>query len=296
MKDIIEAFAPVGCEERIRELLKKRLKGKADELVADNMGNLIAKVGNGGLCIECGMDSAGVMIVSTDALTARLAPVGKVKVKDVLERRIVFESGACGVVCCDEDKEAENAKFSDLYISFDGQTAGIGDFGVIESEFAEDDCAYSAYGLKERIALAALCRAVDSVAEINNVTLLFSAQKRFGGKGLRTFFGANSFDKVITIDGWDGDGCAIIAKDEHAVANLCLRKELEKLAVENGIDAETAVTDEDFYMNFINITCGDPCAAIGIPAVCEQGEPDRVAKCDFDTAVNLLISILKEVA
>lgn len=296
MKDIIEAFSPVGCEERMREFLKNRLKGKFDEIVTDNMGNLIAKAGNGGLCIECGMDSVGVMVVSTDDLTARFASVGNIKVKDVLERRIVFENGACGVVCCDEDKDSEAAKLSDLYISFDEQTAEIGDFGVIEPEFTEDECAYTAYGLKGRIALAALCRAVNSVEEINNATLLFSAQKRFGGKGLRAFFGVNNFDKVITLDGWKGDGCAIVAKDEHVVSNPFLRKELEQMVIDNDIDVQTVVTDENFCMNFINITCGDPCAAIGIPAVCEQGELDRVAKCDFDTAVKMLVGILKEVA
>lgn len=296
MKDIIEAFSPVGCEERIRELLKNRLKGKFDELVTDNMGNLIAKAGNGGLCIECGMDSVGVMVVSLDDLTARFASVGNVRVKDVLERKVVFENGACGVVHCDEDKEPEAAKLSDLYISFDEKTAEIGDFGVVDPEFAEDECAYAAYGLKGRIALAALCRAVDSVEEINNVTLLFSAQKRFGGKGIRAFFGAENFEKVITIDGWNGDGCVIVAKDEHVVSDPFLRKELEQLAIDKDIDVQAVVADENFYMNFINITCGDPCAAIGIPAVCEQGEPDRVARCDFDTAVKMLVCILKEVA
>ncbi len=295
MKDIIEVFSPVGCEEKIRELLKNRLRGKFDEIVVDNMGNLIAKAGNGSLCVECGMDTVGVMVVSTDDLTARFAPVGSVKAKDVLERRIVFENGVCGVVCCDEGKDSEDAKLSDLYIKFEEQTANIGDFGVVDPEFAEDDCAYVAYGLKGRIALAAVCEAVDFVEEMNDVTLLFSAQKRFGGKGLRAFFGANSFEKVITVDGWNGDGCVIVAKDEHVVANPFLRKDLEKLVVDNGIDAETVVTDENFYMNFISITCGDPCVAVGVPAVCEPGEPDRVGKTDFDTAVKLLVGILKGV-
>ncbi|MBQ7097574.1 MAG: hypothetical protein IJN96_05810 [Clostridia bacterium] len=294
MKDIIEVFSPVGCEEGIREILKNQLRCRFDEIVVDNMGNLIARVGNGSLCIECGMDSVGVMVVSADDSEARFASVGSVKAKDVFEKRIVFGNGACGLVCCDDGKDSENAKVSDLYIKFEGQTANIGDFGMVAPEYSEEDCAYVAYGLKNRVALAAVFEAVESVEELNNVTLLFSAQKRFGGKGLRAFFGANNFDRVITVDGWSGDGCVIVAKDEHVVSNPCLRKELEKVVADKDIDVETVVTDENFYMNFITIACGDPCAAIGVPVVSEHGEPDRVGKADFDTAVKLLAGILKE--
>ena len=64
MRDIVETLAPSGEEGALREILKQKLRGKFDEIRIDNMGNLIARSGNNSLCIECGMDGIGVMVVS----------------------------------------------------------------------------------------------------------------------------------------------------------------------------------------------------------------------------------------
>lgn len=293
MKELINAFAPSGCESQLRELLTKRLKGKFDQIRKDNMGNLIASVGDGGLCVECGMDTQGIMVVSVLENEVRFAPVGKVAVRDILERKVSFENGACGKVFCDEATDDEKAKLSDLYIELESGSVEVGEFGTVDAGFSEDEYGYNGYGLSERIGLAAVCKAVENISEPENLTVLFSAQKRLGARGARGFFGNGNFEKIITVDGCSEDGCVIVAKDEKMVAEPELRRRLEKIAEEAELDVETVVCDENFSMDQVYVSCGDPCAAMGINVICEEGEPDRVSKADFDTAVKFIEEILK---
>ena len=294
MKEIFEVFAPSGSEEAMVELLKKRFSGMFDRFEVDNMGNLSAVSGEGSLCIECGMDSVGVMITAREDNCARFAPVGGVKVCDVLGRTMIFGDGSRGKVCCDEGKDQKDAKLSDLFIEFKEIYPPIGDFGVIEPEYNEEDCAVTGYGIQNRIGLAAVCKAIEETRDLGDVTVLFSAQKRLGARGLTAYFRVHSFDAVITVDKSGDDGCTIVAKDERAVADRDLRMRLEKIAEEKDIFAETVVSDSNFCMENISVSCGDPCIAIGISVLTGEGEPERVSRSDFGGAVKLLAEIMKE--
>lgn len=293
MKNIIEAFAPSGEEKDLRELLGKKFRGLFDTFATDSMGNLIAQSGKGGLCIECGMDSQGVMVVSKDEFGVRFASVGDLKAKDIVGRNIIFASGASGKVLCDEYKDAETAKISDLYIKMDASDVEIGDFGGFSAEFEEEECAYSSYGLGNRIGIAAVCKALENVEELSDVTVLFSSQKRLGGRGLCAFFRVNSFERIVTVDKCKDDGCTIIAKDERAVSNSRLRGVLESIADKRDVLAETVVSDENFFLEQISISCGDPCVALGIGVLCDEGKKERVNKIDFEGAVSLITELLK---
>lgn len=293
IKDIIEAFSPSGNEENIREILKKRLRGVFDEISTDNMGNLVAKSGDGGgLCIECGMDSCGVMIVSKDENRAYFAAVGAVKPKELAKRTIVFANGQTGVVRLDDEADLKKAKLSDLYIETETNGLSIGDFGAVAAEFSEEEGGYTGWGLKNRIALAAVCEALEGLENAKNVTVLFSAQKRLGGRGLRAFFGANSFEQIITIDGCRDDGCVIVAKDVKVATERSLRLKLEEIAEKGKIAAQTVVSEENFFLEQLRAE-GNLCGAVGISVICEEGEKQRVNKSDFLDAVRLIAGILE---
>lgn len=291
IKDIFETFSPSGNEECIRELLKQQLHGIFEKIETDNLGNLIAVSGNGGLCIECGMDCWGIMVVSKTDTRVYFSSVGGAKPAQFADRTIIFCNGSKGTVKHDEELDLKSAKISELYIEMDAANISIGDFGMVDSEFSEDECGFSGYGLKNRIGLAAVCGALKSVGEVENVTVLFSAQKRLGARGIRAFFGEHRFNKVITVDACSNDGCSVIAKDSRAVASVGIRSELEKIVAENDLDAGTVVCDDDFYMEQILIS-DNLCGGVGISVLCEDGEPQRVNKTDFDTAVKLLTEVL----
>ncbi len=291
LKELFEVFSPSGNEECIRELLKNHFGSIFEKIETDNLGNLIASSGDGGLCIECGMDSSGIMIVSKTDSRIYFASVGGIKPADLADRTIVFDNGNKGIVKYNEELDLKSAKVSDLYIETDTLDISIGDFGAVVAEFDEDESSFSGYGLKNRVGLAAVCQTIKSVGEIKNVTVLFSAQKRLGARGICAFFGAHNFDRVITVDACDNDGCSVIAKDSRTVASVDIRKDLEKIVDENNLDAETAVCEDDFYIEQILIT-DNLCGAVGISVLCENDEPQRVNKTDFDTAVKLLTAVL----
>lgn len=293
MRDIVEAFAPSGEEGALREILKQKLRGKFDEFRTDNMGNLIARSGDGRLCIECGMDSIGVMVVSKESHRVKFSPVGQMKAKEIIGRKVTFVNGVSGEICCDEEKKVDDAKLSDLYINMDETTVDIGDFGGFEMEYEEEECAYCGYGLGSRIGLAAVCKAIEQTEDIENVTVLFSSQKCLGARGLQAFFGANSFQRIVVVDGCSDDGCTIIAKDARSVSNRNLRMTLENIAEKREVLADTVVSEHNFNLEKISTSCGDPCAAIGICVDGGKGEKERVSKFDFDMAVGFLTGLLK---
>lgn len=294
IKEIFNTFSPSGNEELIRELLMQQLHGVFERIETDNIGNLIAVSGNGGLCIECGMDSTGIMVVSKTDTRVYFASVGAIKPTELADKKIVFGNGSTGVVKYDEELDLKSAKISDLYIEMDTSNMNIGDFGAVVPEFDEDECSFSGYGLKNRIGLAVVCSALKSVGEVKDTTVLFSAQKRLGGRGIRAFFGEHRFDRVITVDGCGDGGCLIIAKDARAVASYNVRSELEKIVLENELGAETAVSDENFFIEQILVSGGTACGAVGVSVLCDNNEPQRVNKTDFSAAVKLLTAVLKK--
>lgn len=293
MKELFEAFSPSGNEECMRELLERRLKGIFDRMETDNLGNLIASSGNDGICIECGMDSPGIMVVSKTDTRVYFASVGGIKPAELAERTVVFGNGNTGTVKYDETLDIKSAKVSDLYIEMDNPNINIGDFGTVVTEFAEDENGLCGYGLKSRIGLAVVCSALKAVDKTENVTVVFSAQKRLGARGIRAYFNTHSFDRVITVDSCSNDGCSIIAKDAKAVASVGIRKELEKIVAENDLDAKTVVCEDGFYIEQFLIS-DNLCGAVGVPVLCKEDEQQGVNKSDFDTAVKLLTAVLKD--
>ena len=294
IKDLTETFSPSGCEERIVKYLISRLSNVCDEIKTDNFGNLIAtRQGRGeNLCFECGMDSRGVMVVAKDTEKVYFAAVGNIKPENIVDKEIVFANGDGGSVK-DDGENIKDAKISDLYIEMDTNGVNTGDFGVIKSEFCEDAEAFSAYGLSERIGVASVCEALSRLDRECGFTVLFSAQKRLGGRGIRAFFGANTFDAVITVDGCKencDNGGLLIVKDAKAVAPRELRNKVDDVIAENNIHITPAVSETNFFMETISVSGeGNHCIGIGVPVQGEDKEKQIVKKADFDAVVELLV-------
>ena len=72
MKELIrrltETFSPSGCEEAIRETIRKEVRGEADEIHVDALGNLVVRKGRGGkkVMVAAHMDEIGLMATHVD--------------------------------------------------------------------------------------------------------------------------------------------------------------------------------------------------------------------------------------
>lgn len=294
IKDLTEIFSPSGYEESITRYIIRQLSEVCDEIKTDNFGNLIAtRQGRGeNLCFECGMDSRGIMVVAKEDEKVYFAAVGDIKPETIVDKEIVFANGGGGKVKCDGEN-IKDAKISDLYIEMDTSDVNIGDFGVIKADFNEDADSFSAYGLSDRIGVAVVCQAVKKLDKGCGFTILFSAQKRLGGRGIRAFLGANNFDTVITVDGskdkCDGGGLLIV-KDAKAVAPRELRNKIEDVITNNNLPITPVVSETNFFMETISVSGeGNHCIGIGVPVQGEDKEKQIVKKADFDAVVELLV-------
>lgn len=303
INELIDIFSPSGREGEIRELIRDELAHLGGEIFTDNTGNLIFhKSGNGSkLCIECGMDSRGVMAVSAEDGKVCFAGVGGVTAGYLIGKRVTFENRSCGIVRYD-GKNTDDAKITELYLETDGNDIKVGDFGAVDSCFFETDKKIYGNGLSDRIGAAAVIEALKTGNCNCDLYVAFTAQKRLGARGIRSFFGAETseFDYVVTVDGCNcksgikpGCGCVLIAKDKGAVADAALRKQLEEKASGHGIKYQTAVSDENFYMAAINHAgIGSVCAAIGVPAAHKGDSLESVEKSDYAEAVKLISAFI----
>ncbi len=290
IEKILNAFSPSGYEDEVRRILIESLKDKFDEICIDSLGNVIAKKGeNPKLLIECGMDTAGIMITDNSSGKLCFSVFGGLKTKDLMGKNVIFRNGSFGEVKCDSEK-SDDAKISDLYIALDTSEISVGDFGILKPELDETEDCYLGYGLKNKVGLLTVYQAV--LETDGDFALLFSAQKRIGGKGTKAFLSDNSFEHAISVDGFcdkKTDGAVIIAKDSTAVASVNFRKDLEDVAASQKIDARTAVLDENFFgSSFLTSGKGVDWTAIGISAKAEEDGKDKILKKDLENAVRVL--------
>ncbi len=296
IEKIANAFSPSGNEDEMRQILFESLNGRFDEICIDSLGNVIAKKGEAPkLLIECGMDTAGIMITDNSDGKLYFSAFGGLKAKDLIGKNIVFGNGSFGEVKYDGE-ESDDVKISDLYIAIDNEEITVGDFGVLKTEFYEDDDGYLGYGLKNKVGLLAVCQA--TLEADGDFAVLFSAQKRIGGKGIKAFLSDNSFECAISVDGFydkETDGTAIIAKDSTGVATVDFRKALEAVAISQKIDVKTAVLDENFFgSSFLTSGQGIDWTAIGISTDTQEDGRDKILKKDLKNATRLLKSAIEK--
>lgn len=299
---LFEMLSPSGAEDKIRNFITKQISDIFDSVTVDNIGNLIVhKEGNGKkICIECGMDNCGIMIVSVEPGKAFFSGVGQLSPSYLVDKRIIMNNSNWGIVRYNGENPS-TAKLSELYLEIDTEDIKIGDFGIVYPDFIETDCDFFANGLSDILPAAAVISAVTSANIGVDLTVVFSSQKALGGRGLRSYFGVNSFDKVFTINccecnnnATNGKGCALIVKDKSAVADVGLRKELESVAATNSVKIQPSVSSENFFIgNIAHSGKGNSCVCICIPVSYKGKTLEQANKNDFNETARLIQQIIK---
>ncbi|WP_243678209.1 M28 family peptidase [Vulcanisaeta distributa] len=116
---------PSGFEDRVRRIIRGFVGDYVDEVIIDNMGNLIARVGNGPfkVLISAHMDEVGVMVSHIDQRGfLRIIPIGGLDPWTLLDKELVFmgrNGDIVGVVGVDPPhlrKEKPPSRFEELYV------------------------------------------------------------------------------------------------------------------------------------------------------------------------------------
>lgn len=102
LKRLLSAFGPSGSEDEIANIIIEEIKGYADEVKRDRLGNVIAvKKGTGNLKMMTAahMDQIGVMITEIDKEGyLRFTDVGYVDPITALFHNVVFKNGVTGTI------------------------------------------------------------------------------------------------------------------------------------------------------------------------------------------------------
>jgi putative aminopeptidase FrvX len=80
IKKLVEAWGPSGFEHHVRALVQEEVAGLADEIRIDSVGNLICRLGSGGVkvMIAAHMDEIGLILTyQDDDGFFRFSPLGK---------------------------------------------------------------------------------------------------------------------------------------------------------------------------------------------------------------------------
>lgn len=302
IKELCKVIAPSGCEEQVRGLIKRYVKDKFENIQTDKLGNLICGSTSAQLCIECGMDSCGVMVVAVEDEKAYITGVGGINTEYLIGKKILFNDGRFCIVRYDGKASAES-KMSDLYLEGDTDKLTIGEFGVVKSGYCETEDRMFANGLGNKIGIATVIEALNKLEDTSRVCVIFSAQKRLGAKGAQAFFENNGFERVVTVDALlcekgikSGKGCVLIASDKNFVCSKEFKNSLVQCAERNNKELTVAVTDKNMCMAQMGaVGKGAECVGIAIPTFCKDVNFECVCKKDFEAAAEFLSAVIKEV-
>lgn len=206
-----------GAEESVREYILSEIKGFADAKT-DALGNIIAfkkgrKTPKRKIMVDAHMDEVGIIVSAvTPEGFLKFKTVGGIKESVLLCRKVIFENGAAGVICCKpihlmSSAEAKKLPEEDsLYIDIGAscraaaeEIISVGDFGVIEGGFEIlGDCVKSR-AIDDRAGCAVLIDLIRNDSEYDFYAT-FTVQEEIGTRGARTAAFAVDPDFCIVLE------------------------------------------------------------------------------------------------
>lgn len=257
IKKLVSINGVSGSERLVTDYIKSQITPYADKVYTDVMGNLVAiKRGSGKrIMLMAHTDEIGLVATFADENGfLRVANVGGVSPKRMLNTTITFENGVRGVFLCDGSDEVKmDTCFVDIGAAsredalskidigmtarFDGDTFMMGDLVVSKA-------------LDDRIGCYMLIETMKQLkATDNEVYFVFTTQEEVGLRGARVCgFDINpdiaiAVDVVTSADTPEckrygtklGDGIGIKLRDASAICSKVVVDLLIETAEQNGI-------------------------------------------------------------
>lgn len=256
VKRLSDAFGPSGSEAPVRDLVRAELKGLADQIRVDALGNLIALrkgAGNGRkkIMLTAPLDEIGVMVTFIDTRGfARVGMLGAVRPLTLLGARAQFENGAVGVFGRETRGARRNELDPDTLFLDVGATsaadapAQVGDAACFVSEFRATGNVLYGKALGGRASCAVLLETLRRLKRAaHDVYCVFTVQSQVGarGAGAAAFALQPDYAFALTpvsaqdIPGGNtntalGKGPALVVQDEEMIASAAAREILLRAA------------------------------------------------------------------
>jgi len=320
VRELAALWGPSGREHKVRDALQARVAPFVDEVRTDGFGNLLAvrkgKEGGRRVLLAAHMDTPGAIALNvSEKGLIYLAPVGGLKAHQVVGQRVVWGSGAVGVLQyehADEPKELSFKKvFCDIGASSKDQAlerVRLGDMCTLAGQVEFWGDLAVGPGLDNRLGCAVLLEVAERLKDSPHTVLFaFTSQGEVAPRGASVAaFGAEPDLAVLVDSALSGDqpgarqvatrlggGPALRLKDSGFVAHHLLSEKLFAVAGAEAIPLQRCVSptgSEGWTVH--SAGPGVPTAVIDIP-VRYQGTGGEMADIrDAEGAADLLLRLL----
>lgn len=324
VKRLTETYGPSGHEDRVRDLIQREIKGAADEVRVDALGNLIArKKGNGGssrkkVMLAAHMDEIGVMVTHVDEKGfLRFASIGGVFPINLNGSRCLFANGVVGVFGHEKKDATRNeVKMDRMFIDVgtansNDSPVGVGDAAGFWRDFADMGDRMIAKAMDDRIGCAVLIETMQQLKKsAHEVYFVFTVQEEVGLRGATTSAYGVQPDLAIAVDVTDtgdtpesttmavalGKGPAIKVKDSGMLAHVGVKNLLIETAQQARIpyQLEVLVGGTTDAMAMQTTREGIPAGVVSIPSRYVHTPSEMVDYNDVQNSVKLLVNLLSK--
>jgi putative aminopeptidase FrvX len=324
VKKLTEAYGPSGFEGRVRDLIAAEVKGLADEMRTDALGNLfVLKKGKDRTkkaMLAAHMDEIGVMVTHVDKNGfARFTRLGGVFPLNTPGSRVVFGNGIVGGIGLERlDDRSKAPDLDKMFIDVgardkDSCPVKVGDAAAFSRPFAAQEGRWIAKAFDDRIGCAVLIETLRALeAPAYDTYFVFTAQEEVGVRGARVAAFALDPDYGIAVDVTGtgdtpecypmavelGKGPAIKVMDQGMVAHHGLKNWMIKVAEEAGIphQLEVLVFGGTDAMAIQSAREGVPSGVVSIPTRNVHSGCETVDEDDVRNSVKLLVELLSRQA
>jgi tetrahedral aminopeptidase len=331
MKQLIQrltdSLGPSGHEGKVRDLIRKEVRGLADEMRTDALGNLIVhkrpsaqragRQAPAKIMIATHMDEIGLAVTHVDARGfARFAPVGGIYPRNLPGSRVRFMNGTAGVVGLEPtDTSSEVPPMDRMYIDVGASSkrdcpVETGDVAAFERPFLDLGRRAVAKSMDDRIGCAVAIEALRKLGRTpNDVYVVFTTQEEVGTRGAQTSAYGVDPDLGFSIDvtGWGdtpgvrhfdvalGKGPAIKIRDGGMLSDPRIVRWMIRAAEQNRISYQREVlvggTTDARAMQLVR--GGVPVGCVSIPCRYVHTASEMVDLGDVDGAVRLIVALLR---
>lgn len=329
IKKLVEISSPSGREDVIREAITQEIKDHVDEIKVDPLGSLIAlKKGKSGkkLLFDAHMDEIGVVVTHVDDKGfLRIDMIGGVSPYRLLGARIIFETGAHGVVGVEGEtmKQAgeimKSLDFDHIYVDVGATSreeaeklSPVGTFGTYDAGFIDLGSRLVSKAMDDRIACAILVQTIKELeTPKDDVYFVFAVQEEVGLVGASVAAFDIMPDMAIAVDvtaGPDtpksfkrmgfklGGGPTIKIKDQASVSSSKVVSRLKEVADSRSIPTQYEVlifggTDARGYQTTGR---GIPVGTVSVPTRYVHSPNEMVDYKDVLDSVRLLKALAEE--
>ncbi len=324
IKKLVETWGPSGFEHHIRALIQAEVQSLADETRVDPVGNLICKMGSGGLkiMVAAHMDEIGMIVTYQDeAGYLRFDPLGGVFPETLSGNRVRFENGTTGVLGHEgrpfrHDVPEISAFFIDVSDGADSNSGvKVGDAAGFFRPYEERGTRIIAKSLDDRIGCAVAIEAMRKLAQMGNlpneVHFVFTVQEEVGVRGARASAFGLAPDLGIALDVTAcpdtprsegkmavklGGGTAIKVYDRGLVVPPAVKNLMIDRAEAAGIPYQMEVlTRGSTDASAISLAgAGVPSGCISVPCRFVHTVSETVDMVDVQASVDLLVEIVSK--